>query len=134
MLEALHDLGHERLGLEPKPEHRNPEHVSLAQGDRVLTECIVHRIQAQLVMSTIDLDHEVSAPPCDVEIDPAVGTLPDHLATGLRQPRPSAENGEVQLAEGMGSVRLVESDLTNEGSTLSRGQFESALPQVISGG
>ena len=101
------DIG---LGVEPPADQRHPQHGAPADADLVLAEIVGGLGQALPVAGAVDLNDQVDLVEADVEIDHALGSPAQHLATGLRQPPPTQGRHHIELTQ---RVRPI-SDIADE--------------------
>src|SRR5690606_16885591 len=73
------DLAHELRLVETQAEHRDPQHGATQEDELVLSQRIHDRVEPFEVMAAVDLDNEVEVVPVDVEVDPTIRQLSDHL-------------------------------------------------------
>ena len=114
---GAHDLGHERSRGQPQPEDRDAQHHLRREGDLVLAQGVVDRVEGQGVVPAVDLDDQPDVLPRDVEVDPPSRPGPHGLPGRRRQPGAPAHPGEVELAQRVGPVADVADDRVEEPPT-----------------
>ncbi|GEM_PF-6539467 len=111
---GAHELVHEAVRGKAQTGQRDPENDVTVEGHLVLSQRVVDRVEGQLMMAAVDLDHQPDAIPRQVEVDPPVGGPAHDLSGRLWQAAGAAQGSDVQLAKGVRAVADVLHDDLNE--------------------